>query len=201
MTSDMQTHTRRLAIRLALVITLFAVLSISLAILLRYREALNTLLTNHQVIRRNLAQMRMATVEISDTIAGFKRLLPNGHDRTSAEMLLFTRLDEVKTRLPSGEITVKPLETKEGQLSLEFSYKPAIPSYTGLLNTLGQLELSILPFVTIRKVTLENPVTEKPGPLAITVEGILMTQAPATDGEAAATAPAPAPVPAPGRSR
>ena len=199
MTSDMQTHTRRLAIRLALVITLFAVLSTSLATLLRYREALNTLLAHHQVIQRNLAQMRMATNEIRDTIAGFKRLLPNGFDRASSEMLLFTRLDEIKTRLPPGEMTVKTLETREGQLSLEFSYKPATLSYTSLLNTLGQLELLILPYVSIRKVMAENPVAEKPGPLAITVDGILMTPAPVTDGEAAVTSPDPVPVPATGR--
>jgi hypothetical protein len=199
MTSDMQTHTRRLAIRLALVITLFAVLSTSLATLLRYREALNTLLAHHQVIQRNLAQMRMATNEIRDTIAGFKRLLPNGFDRASSEMLLFTRLDEIKTRLPPGEMTVKTLETREGQLSLEFSYKPATLSYTSLLNTLGQLELLILPYVSIRKVMVENPVAEKPGPLAITVDGILMTPAPVTDGEAAVTSPDPVPVPATGR--
>ena len=199
MTSDMQTHTRRLAIRLALVITLFAVLSTSLATLLRYREALNTLLAHHQVIQRNLVQMRMATNEIRDTIAGFKRLLPNGFDRASSEMLLFTRLDEIKTRLPPGEMTVKTLETREGQLSLEFSYKPATLSYTSLLNTLGQLELLILPYVSIRKVMAENPVAEKPGPLAITVDGILMTPAPVTDGEAAVTSPDPVPVPATGR--
>jgi hypothetical protein len=114
-------------------------------------------------------------------------------------MLLFTRLDEIKTRLPPGEMTVKTLETREGQLSLEFSYKPATLSYTSLLNTLGQLELLILPYVSIRKVMAENPVAEKPGPLAITVDGILMTPAPVSDGEAAVTSPDPVPVPATGR--
>lgn len=196
MTSVMLSHTRRLAVTLALLMALFVVLSTSLAALLRYRESLETLLDHHRTIRRNLTEMRKTIFETRDSITGFKRLLPNGYGQSSPQMLLYRRLDEVKTKLPSGEMAVNLLETKEGMLSLGFSLKPYTTSYGNLINTLGQLELAVFPFVSIRGISLESPAAEKPGPITITVEGALLTQAPATDATALPVTPTPPQSPA-----
>ena len=201
MITEMHAHTRRQAIRLGLVMALFLILASSLAILLRYRQMLETALDQHGTIRRNLTQMRLETTAIRDVIASFRRLLPNGHGKHSAELLLYSRLDDIKSRLPAGEMVVRTPETKEGVLTLEFAFKPATAvSYSAMINTLGLLEQQIDPFVSINKVSLEGSTKEKPGPLTIAVDGVLTTRF-GSDEAGERSAPAPVPPPPPGEGR
>ena len=192
MNDGMKLHTRHLAIRVAFIIGLFAILAMSRAAMQRYRESLEKMLVSHRAIKQNLGKMRISTLELRNSIANFKRMLPAGHENKSAEGLAYSRLDEVKTHLPYGELQVKPLETKDDLLAIEFSFKQTGPSCNGLLNTLGQLETAVLPFVFSREIAIEAATPENKNKMTFTLSGVILTQG----KEPATAAPAP-PTPAP----
>lgn len=177
MNDSMKQHTGRLTIRAVIAISLFTLLAISLAAMCRYRESLEKMMVNHRKIRQNLTKMRFSTLEQRNTITNFKRLLPPGYNNKSAEALIYFRLDEVKTHLPYGELTIKPLEIREGMLAMDFSYKQVNPPYTSILNTLGQLETAVLPFVKYQEFIIKAASKDNNYKQTLIVNGSILTPA------------------------
>jgi hypothetical protein len=169
---------------------LFAVLATSLALSIRYRQSLEELVANHEAIRLNLALMRTSTITLHKTVTSFRSMLPVGYENRSAEFMLLTRLDEIKTKLPRGELLVNPIQSKNGMLSIEFLSKLENPYYSDVLNAIGTLETDIFPFVTIKSISISGDQRNKPGPISIAITGEIATPqvAPQT------TADTPAPV-------
>jgi hypothetical protein len=177
MNRAMTAHTSALTIRLALLIFLFAVIASAAAALARYNQGLGVMLVKQRSIKANLDQMRSSTVNINQSVAEFRRLLPAGYGTSSPELLMFARMDEIKQTIRPSDISVKPVETKEGVLTVEFSLKLNNPDFSKLVNTLGQLETSIFPFVSIRSVAIEQ---SSPGLLSgimVVVEGAVLMPA------------------------
>jgi hypothetical protein len=180
MNRAMTAHTSSLTIRLALLIFIFAVIASAAAALARYNQGLGTMLVNQRNIKANLEQMRSSTVNINRSVAEFRRLLPSGYGTSSPELLMFARVDEIKQTIHPSEINVKPVETKEGALAVEFSLKLNSPDFSKLVNSLGQLETSIFPFVSIRSVAIDQSSLGLLNGMTVVVEGAVLMPAPST---------------------
>jgi len=181
MNAAMQLQTRQLLIRFGIVLALFTLLASALAASIRYRAMLATTIANQEVIARNIVRMRTSAQDVEKTVAGFKQLLPPGYGSLSPERLLYTRLDELKGGMQLADMTVKPIENKEGVLSLGFSASLPLrsgSSYPTVLNQLGRQETLAFPFVSIESVDIEQAASGTAGGLQIKMDGTVQTSAP-----------------------
>jgi hypothetical protein len=181
MNATIQLQTRRILIRLCIVLALFILLSAALAASVRYRTMLATTIVNQGTISRNMNRMGTTAREVEKTVAEFKRLLPSGYGSQSPEQLLYTRLDELKSTLQLADMTVKKMENKEGVMSLGFSASLPLRnalSYSAALNRLGQIETLAFPLVSIESFILEQTPAGTAEGLQIKIEGSVQTPAP-----------------------
>ena len=178
MNNAMTGYTRQLSTKLAIVLACFTVLACAAAALARYNQGLDQMLVKKRNIKSNLERLLASTIEIRNSNESFRRALPPGYGSRSAELLMFAKMDEIKNMLKPSEIQVKPVENKEGSLSVEFSLKIKNPAYTGLVNSLGQLETSMFPFVSVRSVSIETSTADLSDSTLITIEGAVLMPAP-----------------------
>lgn len=181
MIATMHDQTRKNVIKLCVVLSFFALLTTLLGVSIRYKRMLEATISNQEQIVGNMARMRMATKEVDTTIASFNRLLPAGYGSRSPEWLLYSRLDELKSRLQADELTVKPLETKDGLMLLNFSailFAHDAGSYNRIISLLGRQETLAFPFMTIHSIAMERSAENSNRGIKIIIEGAAQTPAP-----------------------
>lgn len=154
MNTTLQIRNRQLAARFIMTLVLFILLSSTLALILRKVQAQRQLLTLHTSILANLPLMQAETVNLRQQVAAFRRALPAGLGSRSADLLLYARLDQIKSVLQPGEMTVTGPETKDGVQTLVFNLKVPMSRYSSLVNGMGQLQTELFPFVDFREITL-----------------------------------------------
>jgi hypothetical protein len=167
-------QSRRLLHHFSMVLLLFTLLAVTLASLVRYTSMLETTIIKQQAVAHNTAAMGISVREIEKSSSILHQLLPPGYKSQSAEKLIYTRLDSLTKNLQAIDVSVKPIETHEGFLLLEFSATVPISSNvscTTTLNRLGQQETLAFPLVSIQSVNLEHSVTSNG--LVMKIEGTL----------------------------
>lgn len=155
MIKELKERTRAAGIRLIIVMILFMLLGIVLAVMIRKEQSLQRMLASHRAIAANLPRMIEDTRQMREQVQNFRRLVPPANGGRSAELLLFSRLDQIKTALPSAVMTVSNLENKDGAASVGFSLKMPLKAYAAAIDSLGRLQTETFPFVVINKVTLD----------------------------------------------
>ena len=181
MIATMQQQTRQRLIKLGIILTCFTLLASLLGVAIRYKEMLARTITNQGVIFRNVGKMRLATKDADKTVADFKYLLPAAYGTRSPEWLIYTRIDDLKSRLQTSEMVVKPIENKEGMVAVDFS--AALPlrdtgTYSRIINLLGNQETLAFPFVSIRNIQIDQSGSETMQGLKLVVEGVVQIPAP-----------------------
>lgn len=121
-----------------------------------------------------LVQMRTATAELNQTLAGFREILPQGYAGRSVEALLFKGVDDLKNQFPGAQLTIAALADQPEGVALPFTVRVTAGDYTGFVNTLVRLQARLFPFVSIQRVAIEYDQPAK-ATVAYKVEGTIMT--------------------------
>lgn len=160
MIAPLRQQNRQLAIKLAITLVIATLLGSVLALLLRKTQSQRALLEQHTKIVANLPRMQAETASIQQQVNAFRQTLPAGFGSRSAGLLLYTRLDEIKSRLQPSEMTVSPLETKEGLQTVGFTLKVPVTRYGELVNDMGHLQTNLVPHVDFRELSITPKAAE-----------------------------------------
>lgn len=154
MTKTLKTRNRQLAIRFTVTLLIFILLGSALALTLRKVQSQRQLLTLHTKILANLPLMQTETTNLRQQVAAFRQALPPGLGSRSADLLLYARVDQIKSVLQPSEMTVTGPESKDGVQTLVFTLKVPLARYSALVNDMGQLQTELFPFVDFREISL-----------------------------------------------
>lgn len=160
MIATLRQRNRQLAIKLAISLVIATLLGSVLALLLRKTQSQRALLEQHTRIVTNLPRMQAETASIQQQANAFRQTLPAGFGSRSAGLLLYTRLDEIKSRLQPSEMAVTPLESKEGLQTVGFTLKVPLARYAELVNGMGQLQTNLVPHVDFRELSIAPKTAE-----------------------------------------
>lgn len=155
-----QTYNRQLAIRLAIVLLIFALLGTALALLVRKAQSQRQLLALHTKILANLPRMQTETVDLQQQLQVLQQALPADLAGRSPELHLYKRLDQIKSTLQPTEMTVTGPEIKDGVQTIGFNLKVPFSRYNALINGMGQLQTGLFPFVDFREIHLTPTATD-----------------------------------------
>jgi hypothetical protein len=90
---------------------------------------------------------------------------------SSAERLVYGKIDDLKARLNPDEVAISAIEKKEGVVSLPYSFKFINPNYNDFLNSVSYLEGSAFPLTVVNSVAVTQVETGGKGALTCTVSG------------------------------
>lgn len=150
----LQARNRQVTIRLLVVLALFALVGSTLAMLARKAAAQRQLLALHTTIVANLPLIQAETMSLMHQLTAFRQALPADIATRSPELLLATRLDQIKSRLQPGEMNVTPTEVKDGIQTIGFTLKVPLDRYASLVNGMGQLQTELVPFVDFKEFAM-----------------------------------------------
>ena len=155
MIQELRSNTRRTGIQLIIILAIFTLLGATLAVMIRKEQSLIKLRASHRTIAANLPRMAEDIRLLHEQVANFRLLTPARGAGRSVELLLFSRLDQVKNTIPSSLMTVTALEKKDGKASVTFSLKLPLQSYTTAINSIGRLQTETFPFVVVNRIGLD----------------------------------------------
>jgi len=186
MSSAMSEYTRRLWVKFAFAALLFVSMATSLAAMTRYRETMLITVKQHHSLASKLDQMHRYIAEEREVIGRFKRLLPSDYGAKSPQWQVYSRLDEIKSRLAAPDMTVNAVQVKGSYRIAHFSLKILNPDYSQVLNKLAALETESFPFVSINSIEISNKASEGSG-LTMNIEGdVIMPDASTAESDAPA---------------
>lgn len=159
MTQELRDNTRRTGVRLIIILVIFTLLGTTLAVMIRKEQSLRSLRTSHRTITVNLPRMAEDIRLLREQVSNFRLLTSAQGSGRSVELLLFSRLDQIKSSLPVTQMTVAALDRKDGKASVSFSLKLPLQSYATVLNGIGRLQTETFPFVVINKAGLDASAT------------------------------------------
>ncbi len=160
MIAPLENRNRSLLLRLTALLLCVALLGTALALLLRKEQAQRRLAALHGRILTNLPLMAAETANLQREVTAFRQGLPGTLDRRSPDLLLYTRLDQIKALLQPSEMTITGVETGNGRKTISFNLKVPAARYSALVNGMGQLQTELFPFVEFREITLNPTATD-----------------------------------------
>ena len=121
---------------------------------MRSRSVLEKSLIEVTRAQEGLTRVKAAIANRRQTLAAIKSHLDQDANKSSPEMVLYRKFDELKSRLNADDITMAALEKKGGEASLQFTLTFNNPEYNTLLNTVSGLHGSTFPMTPVTAVAV-----------------------------------------------
>ena len=159
--SQYEIDLRPLKMRFLIAATLFLVVALACVSVSRTRKLHDK--THAELVRAKagLAKLRGAAKNRAETLARLKALLADNTDNKSPEMLIYWKVDEIKERTRTNDLTVATIEKKGEKASLPFVLKLNNHNYTEFIHTIRYLQKSFSPWAPVSSVAISQ--TGDPG--------------------------------------
>jgi hypothetical protein len=156
----------------AVLVLVVATVSVSL---IRTRRLLEKTQSEMLKAKSGLTRVREASANRTTVLATLKSQYMQNAGATSPERLVYGKIDELKARLNPDDVTISAIEKKEGEVSLQYSFKFTNPNYNDFLNTVSYLEGSVFPLTVVNSVAISQADAAGKGALSGTVSGRVVT--------------------------
>jgi hypothetical protein len=131
-------------------------------------EGLNRSLTGLQNVRAASANRRQA-------LAAIQSQFGHGGQHISAELVLYSKVDEIKTRLNPNDMTISAVEKKDGEVSIQYTLKLTGQDFNTLLNSISYLHGSVFPLAPVSSVIIARSDAKGTGGVSSMVTGKIIT--------------------------
>jgi hypothetical protein len=132
--------------------------------------------TRSELVRAKagLALLREASVNRKQALDMLKAMYMQGAS-SSSERLIYGKIDELSARLKPDDVTFSTIERKEGEVSLQFSFKFINPNYNDFLNNVSYLEGSVFPLTMVSAVAITQAEVAGKSVLSCSITGKVLT--------------------------
>lgn len=132
--------------------------------------------THDELVRAKagFALLQEATKDRRNALEVLKTMYAHG-GRTSAERIIYGKIDELNDRLRPSNMTISAIERKGDEVSLQYSFKFVNPDYNDFLNNIGYLEGSVLPLTVVSAVSITKAEVDGKGVLSCSIDGKVLT--------------------------
>jgi len=103
-----------------------------------------------------LTRLREASLNRKEALARLKAQTVDNTENKTSEMLIYWKLDEIKERLRSDDLTVAAIEKKRDKVSLPYTLKFNNHSYHEFINAIRYLQKSSSPWTPISSITISQ---------------------------------------------
>lgn len=129
--------------------------------------------THAELVRAKagLAKLREASRNRQVALAKLKAQPVDNNENKTPEMLIYWKLDEIKERLRSDELTVAAIEKKGDKVSIPYNLKLNNHSYHEFINAIRYLQKSSSPWTPVSSITISQAGDPGKNSVAFTIAG------------------------------
>jgi hypothetical protein len=131
-------------------------------LLYQYKKSLEDSLRSFSNITIKTVKMKNTIAEMNHSIASLHALYPYSDLQTSKDALL-RAVDETKSILRGGDITLRDMTRQEGELILPVEIKIDNTRYADIIACIGYLQSRIIPYTTIEMMDVQEDNKERTG--------------------------------------
>lgn len=124
--------------------------------------------------KAGLVLLRETSKQRKHAVETLKAMYTQG-SRTSAERLVYGKIDELSARLKPDDVTISAIESKGDEVSLQFVFKFINPNHTDFLNNISYLEGNVFPLTMVSAVSITRTETDGKSVLTCSVTGRVLT--------------------------
>lgn len=121
--------------------------------------------------KAGLAKLREASRNRQEALAKLKALPVDNNENKTAEMLIYWKLDEIKERLRTDDLTVAAIEKKGDKVSIPYNLKLNSHSYHEFINAIRYLQKSSSPWTPVGSITISQAGDPGKSIVAFTIAG------------------------------
>ena len=121
--------------------------------------------------KAGLAKLREASKNRKMALDKLKAQPVDNNDNKTPEMLVYWKLDEIKERLRTDELTVAAIEKKGDMASIPYILKFNNHSYHEFINAIRYLQKSSSPWTPVNSITISQSTAPGKGPVVFTIAG------------------------------
>lgn len=122
-----------------------------------------------------LKQVQKATLNRRQALNVITSLIPPESRVTSPEKQIYGKIDEIRTKLKADDMTIKPVERKEGNATLQYTLTFVNHDFCRFLNAISQLQQEVFPFTTVTSIDVNQKELNGKGVIEFIVGGTIMT--------------------------
>jgi hypothetical protein len=93
----------------------------------------------------------------------------------SQEMILYTKVDELKASLKADDMTISAVEKRGGEASIQYSLTFNNPDFNNLLNTISALHVAVFPQTPVSSIAVTQTDVKGNGSVSFRVIGKIIS--------------------------
>ena len=119
-------------------------------------RSLQEALSKFSRIKTNLIRLEAATTDMDLLLSRIKNYIPPDFKESSPQEKIFIALDRLKSRMQKAEIDILNFEDRGDVISLPVNITGKSNSYSGFVNTIGDIMSLKFPFYEINNIILSG---------------------------------------------
>lgn len=121
--------------------------------------------------KAGLTRLREASLNRKEALARLKAQPVDNTEHKTPEMLIYWKLDEIKERLRTDDLTAAAIEKKGEKVSLPYTLKFNNHSYHEFINAIRYLQKSASPWTPVSSLTISQSGDPGKGAVIFTIAG------------------------------
>jgi hypothetical protein len=118
-----------------------------------------------------LSKVREASANRRSVLAAIQSQFARNIQNKSPEMILYEKIDELKTLFNADDMTITALEKKGSESSIQYTITLNNPDFNGVLNTISALHGSVFPVSPVSAIAITQSDVKGVGALSYKITG------------------------------
>jgi cytoskeletal protein RodZ len=142
---------------------------------LKQRVILEKTLKELTLAESGLKRIREASANHRKVLAAIQSQFDQNTGKKSQEMILYEKVDEMKTALKPDNLTISRIEKKGGEASLQFTLTFNNLDYPALLNIAGSLHAAVFPLTQVNSIDIKQSDSKTTRGVSFKITGKIIT--------------------------
>jgi hypothetical protein len=161
--------------RFFIIAGLFLIVAITFVTVQRNRRLLEKTFDNLTRAQGGLTRVKEANANRRQVLATLKSQFGQGTQSISPEMVLYSKIEEIKARLNPDDMTIASVAKGKEEASLEYTLSFSNQDFNNLLNAISYLHGSVSPMAPVNSVAITNSDLKGTGGASSKITGKVIT--------------------------
>ena len=164
-----------LKVRFFIAAALLLIVGIACAAQLRNRLLLEKTSAELTRAQSGLVRVKAASANRRQVLTALQSQLGQGVQKSSPEMILYGKVDELKTHLNPDDMTITAVERKGGEASLQYTLTFGNADFNHLLNSVNYLQSAVFPLTPVNFIAVTQSESKGTTGVSFKVTGKVIT--------------------------
>lgn len=164
-----------LKVRFFIAAALLLALAVACVLQLRSRLLLEKTSAELTMAQSGLARVKSAGANRRQVLTALQSQLGQDSQKNSPEIIIYGKVDELKTHLNPDDMTITAIEKKGGEASLQYTLTFTKADFNHLLNSVNYLQRAVFPLSPVTSIAVTQSESKGTAGVSFKVTGKVIT--------------------------